>query len=89
MRMGVHQSELAESLKGADARYLLQPSGLGWSLDAVFAKSEVQAFIADNTADLVSHVASEAQAGDSILVMSNGFFDGIHQKLLDALAQKG
>ena len=89
MRMGVHQAELAESLKGADARYLLQPSGLGWSLDAVFAKSEVQAFIADNTADLVARVASEAQAGDSILVMSNGFFDGIHQKLLDALAQKG
>lgn len=34
-------------------------------------------------------IAAFAQAGDHILVMSNGGFGGIHQKLLEALAQKG
>jgi UDP-N-acetylmuramate: L-alanyl-gamma-D-glutamyl-meso-diaminopimelate ligase len=35
---------------------------------------------------LVEDVAAVAQAGDHILVMSNGGFGGVHQKLLDALA---
>jgi len=37
---------------------------------------------------LVNAIAAQAQAGDYILVMSNGGFGGVHQKLLDALAQQ-
>jgi len=33
----------------------------------------------------VSAVAAAAQSGDTILVMSNGGFGGVHQKLLDAI----
>jgi UDP-N-acetylmuramate: L-alanyl-gamma-D-glutamyl-meso-diaminopimelate ligase len=35
--------------------------------------------------ELVQAVKARAQAGDHILVMSNGGFGGVHQKLLDAL----
>jgi UDP-N-acetylmuramate: L-alanyl-gamma-D-glutamyl-meso-diaminopimelate ligase len=35
--------------------------------------------------EIVSHVAGRAHPGDVIMVMSNGGFGGIHQKLLDAL----
>jgi UDP-N-acetylmuramate: L-alanyl-gamma-D-glutamyl-meso-diaminopimelate ligase len=35
--------------------------------------------------EIVEVVAREARPGDLVLVMSNGGFDGIHQKLLDAL----
>jgi UDP-N-acetylmuramate: L-alanyl-gamma-D-glutamyl-meso-diaminopimelate ligase len=35
---------------------------------------------------LVAAVVARAQTGDHVLVMSNGGFGGIHQKLLDALA---
>jgi UDP-N-acetylmuramate: L-alanyl-gamma-D-glutamyl-meso-diaminopimelate ligase len=34
---------------------------------------------------LVGAIAAEARDGDQILVMSNGGFGGIHQKLLEAL----
>jgi UDP-N-acetylmuramate: L-alanyl-gamma-D-glutamyl-meso-diaminopimelate ligase len=34
---------------------------------------------------LVSAVVAEAKSGDQILVMSNGGFGGIHDKLLEAL----
>jgi UDP-N-acetylmuramate: L-alanyl-gamma-D-glutamyl-meso-diaminopimelate ligase len=34
---------------------------------------------------MVAAIANVAQPGDQILVMSNGGFGGIHQKLLDAL----
>jgi UDP-N-acetylmuramate: L-alanyl-gamma-D-glutamyl-meso-diaminopimelate ligase len=35
--------------------------------------------------DIVPVVAREARSGDLIVVMSNGGFDNVHQKLLDAL----
>jgi UDP-N-acetylmuramate: L-alanyl-gamma-D-glutamyl-meso-diaminopimelate ligase len=34
---------------------------------------------------MVSAIAAEAREGDQILVMSNGGFGGIHQKILRAL----
>jgi UDP-N-acetylmuramate: L-alanyl-gamma-D-glutamyl-meso-diaminopimelate ligase len=36
----------------------------------------------------VADIVQQARAGDHILVMSNGGFGGVHQMLLDALAQK-
>jgi UDP-N-acetylmuramate: L-alanyl-gamma-D-glutamyl-meso-diaminopimelate ligase len=39
--------------------------------------------------DIVSTVAREAQPGDLVVVMSNGGFEDIHQKLLSALESRG
>jgi UDP-N-acetylmuramate: L-alanyl-gamma-D-glutamyl-meso-diaminopimelate ligase len=39
----------------------------------------------DSTEEIVNYVASNAIPGDHVVVMSNGGFDGIHQKLLQAL----
>jgi len=36
-------------------------------------------------ADIVAKVAPQAQSGDILCILSNGGFDNIHQKLLDAL----
>jgi UDP-N-acetylmuramate: L-alanyl-gamma-D-glutamyl-meso-diaminopimelate ligase len=38
--------------------------------------------------DIVATVAKEARSGDLVVVMSNGGFDDIHQKLLSALAAR-
>ena len=40
------------------------------------------------TADIVRTVSREAKEGDLIVVMSNGGFDDIHQKLIDALTAR-
>jgi UDP-N-acetylmuramate: L-alanyl-gamma-D-glutamyl-meso-diaminopimelate ligase len=42
----------------------------------------------DSTAEIVDHVARNAVPGDRIVVMSNGGFDGIHGKLLEALQKR-
>jgi UDP-N-acetylmuramate: L-alanyl-gamma-D-glutamyl-meso-diaminopimelate ligase len=39
----------------------------------------------DTTGEIVEHVTSHAEPGDHVVVMSNGGFDGIHGKLLEAL----
>ena len=41
------------------------------------------------TDDIVRTVSREAREGDLLVVMSNGGFDNIHQKLLDALEARG
>jgi UDP-N-acetylmuramate: L-alanyl-gamma-D-glutamyl-meso-diaminopimelate ligase len=37
---------------------------------------------------IVAHLAATTRPGDVVLIMSNGGFGGIHQKLLDALASR-
>ena len=37
--------------------------------------------------ELINVIAGTAKSGDQILVMSNGGFDGIHDKLLQQLAE--
>jgi UDP-N-acetylmuramate: L-alanyl-gamma-D-glutamyl-meso-diaminopimelate ligase len=39
----------------------------------------------DSTKEIIDHVAKHATPGDHVVVMSNGGFDGIHGKLLEAL----
>ena len=43
---------------------------------------------ATSTEDIVDTVAREAAAGDLVVVMSNGGFDGVHEKLLGALGDR-
>lgn len=47
-----------------------------------------QAFSLDGVENIVAHLAPALRAGDVVMVMSNGGFGGIHQKLLDALKSR-
>ncbi|MCB1878290.1 MAG: UDP-N-acetylmuramate:L-alanyl-gamma-D-glutamyl-meso-diaminopimelate ligase [Chromatiales bacterium] len=85
MRMGVHRDQLAPSLKTADQVILYTPPGLDWNLDDVAAGLGGRGAVFRDIDEIVAKVASKAGPGDCILVMSNGGFGGIHQRLLDAL----
>jgi UDP-N-acetylmuramate: L-alanyl-gamma-D-glutamyl-meso-diaminopimelate ligase len=52
--------------------------------DGIRARGKVAATF-DSIGEIVEHVAKHAKAGDHVVVMSNGGFDGIHGKLLEAL----
>ncbi|MFK8043704.1 UDP-N-acetylmuramate:L-alanyl-gamma-D-glutamyl-meso-diaminopimelate ligase [Congregibacter sp.] len=87
MRMGEHRAALAPSTAKADAVFWYQPRTLGWSLDDVLESSEVPATINEDIDELVKCIVDETLPGDDVVVMSNGAFGGIHQRLLSALAQ--
>ena len=38
-----------------------------------------------STEDILRHLAAEARAGDHVVIMSNGGFDNIHNRLLERL----
>jgi UDP-N-acetylmuramate: L-alanyl-gamma-D-glutamyl-meso-diaminopimelate ligase len=85
MRLGVHREELAESLAGADSVWLYQPAGLGWDIDGVAAALGDKARVLAEVPALVDALSADLRAGDRVLVMSNGSFGGLHDRLLASL----
>ena len=84
MKKGVMREALPQSFAGADRVYVYT-AGLSWDARALFAPLGARAACEAELGALVSAIAAEARAGDQVLVMSNGAFGGIHQKLLAAL----
>jgi UDP-N-acetylmuramate: L-alanyl-gamma-D-glutamyl-meso-diaminopimelate ligase len=85
MRMGVHSDMLAASMQGADRIWMHEPGDLTWSLADVAQGAGVPASVSGSVKAIVDEIVREARAGDHILVMSNGGFGGIHEKLLIGL----
>ena len=54
-------------------------------LVADLKKKQYNAFYFENTENIIDHVVNKAMPGDIVLVMSNGGFDNIHERLLNAL----
>lgn len=89
MKLGVHRQALAQALQGAELSFLLQPAGIGWNVQEAVAPLAERAQVESQVEALVARVVSQSRPGDSILIMSNGAFGGIHDKLLAALAVGG
>jgi UDP-N-acetylmuramate: L-alanyl-gamma-D-glutamyl-meso-diaminopimelate ligase len=86
MRLGVHRADLAGSLGDADAVWLYQPEDLAWDLSEVTGALAMPASVSADIDTLAASVAIYARAGDRLVVMSNGSFGGIHEKILADLA---
>jgi UDP-N-acetylmuramate: L-alanyl-gamma-D-glutamyl-meso-diaminopimelate ligase len=101
-RRAVFQSRYAESFDAAD-RVLVRAvpdtpiySATGEVTERFSAERlvsdlrerDVPAEVFDGVDEIVAHVASEARSGDVVLVMSNGDFGGIWEKLLAALERR-
>jgi UDP-N-acetylmuramate: L-alanyl-gamma-D-glutamyl-meso-diaminopimelate ligase len=85
MKLGVHRDELAPALAAADRAWFLNTPELGWDLSAALAPLGRRARLAGSVEGLVEGIVAEVQPGDQVLVMSNGGFGGLHEKLLAAL----
>ena len=88
MRMGVHKKRLLDSLQQADEIYLLQPENIDWNLADLARHSSAAASVYDNVGDIITDVVGHARPGDHVVIMSNGGFDSIHPKLLQALEKR-
>lgn len=84
MKLGVMKDALPDSLKDADAVFCYA-NNLGWDAAAALAPIQHKAKTFDDLGQLVTAVTAMAAPGDHVLVMSNGGFGGVHQKLLQTL----
>ncbi|MEZ5498522.1 MAG: UDP-N-acetylmuramate:L-alanyl-gamma-D-glutamyl-meso-diaminopimelate ligase [Steroidobacteraceae bacterium] len=85
MRMGVHGTALATALSGADEVWLYAPADIGWDVRAAMGTLASPLKVLDNIDVLAVQLATAARAGDRVLIMSNGGFGGLHEKLLARL----
>lgn len=88
MRMGSHKDNLAHSARMADEVIWYQPEGLDWDLSPVIAASPNSATISQQLEQIIGRVQQEAQSGDAVVIMSNGGFGGLHQKIITALKNR-
>ena len=86
MKLGVMKDALPGSLKDAD-QVFCYGANLGWDAAAALAPLGDKAQAFDDLDALVAAVTAVARSGDHVLVMSNGGFGGVHEKLLAALAR--
>ncbi len=85
MKLGVHREQLAPSLAAADRTWFLNSKDLGWDLKGAVSAMGERVALTGSVDELAQELAAQARSGDHILVMSNGGFGGLHDKLLAAL----
>lgn len=88
MRMGVHAETLGGALDHADRVFLFRPDTLGWSPDALSRTLGSRLHMAGEIDELALATAENARSGDWVVIMSNGGFGGIHDRLLARLRER-
>jgi UDP-N-acetylmuramate: L-alanyl-gamma-D-glutamyl-meso-diaminopimelate ligase len=86
MKAGIMKDRLAASLAGADRVYCYS-AGLQWDAAAALAPLGTKAEVHADFGRLLEAVSAVAKPGDHVVIMSNGGFNGIHEKLLARLAK--
>ncbi|ABE53946.1 UDP-N-acetylmuramate [Shewanella denitrificans OS217] len=88
MKQGVHKDTLAHSLVRADQAYLYQADSISWDLKSSMQTASIPVSVKTDIEQIIDALCHDAKAGDTIVIMSNGGFNGIHKKLLEALADR-
>ena len=86
MKQGTLKAQLAASLAAADHVFCYS-ANLGWDAAAALLPLGAKAETHEDLNALIQSIAFQARPGDHVVIMSNGGFGGIHQKLLDRLAK--
>jgi UDP-N-acetylmuramate: L-alanyl-gamma-D-glutamyl-meso-diaminopimelate ligase len=85
MKRDIHTQRLSSALDDADQILLFAPDDLQWDAVSVMAPMGPRAEVFHTTQGMIDRVIETARPGDHVLIMSNGGFEAIHQRLLDAL----
>ncbi|CAN5642911.1 UDP-N-acetylmuramate:L-alanyl-gamma-D-glutamyl-meso-diaminopimelate ligase [soil metagenome] len=88
MRAGAHAQALAPSLAAADAVVFLQRPELAWDAGNVVSALHGEGCAVPSVEALLQALQARARAGDHVVFMSNGGFDGAPQGFLAALRER-
>jgi len=85
MKLGTHKAALADSLRGADRVFVYQSPEVRWDVADAMQPLGALASVHDDLALLTAAIVADACPGDHLVLMSNGSFGGLHDRLLAAL----
>ena len=86
MKAGIHKNTLAAALTRADLVCVLEPAGLGWDLRASLNSLGNKLYVLPTVGDMVAQLGRIRMRHDHILIMSNGGFENIYQRLIERLS---
>ena len=85
MKLGAHKDALAASLATADRVFIYQSPEVRWDVADAMRPLGDLAVVQTDLERLIGDLAAEARSGDQLVLMSNGSFGGLHERLLAAL----
>ena len=85
MKMGAHAAQIGQSLAAADLVLLCENPELGWDLGKMAQSAPTIVEIKNDSQHIIDYLLHNCQPGDQVVIMSNGGFDNIHQRLIDAM----
>lgn len=85
MKMGIHGDQLGRSFAAADLVLLCENTDLQWDLAKMAETASTIVEVKNDTQQIIDHLLHTCRHGDQIVIMSNGGFDNIHQRLIQAL----
>lgn len=88
MRGGAHGKHLAEAFTGADRVFVYKRGDLAWDPGIEMATLGGRLSVSADVHALMQQVLAEAHAGDDVIIMSNGGFEGLPVRLESALLER-
>lgn len=85
MNLGIHQQQLVTACAVADMVVWFKPEKSGLNFTQLVADSKVPSYAFSTVDEIVMFIEENSRSGDHVVIMSNGAFGGIHEKLLRAL----
>ncbi len=88
MRLGIHVEHLAKAFDDADKVFIFEPKDLQWSIHDVTNNIKPDTKIFSTVDDIILDLLNEIKQGDNVLILSNGSFDGLSEKLVMQLSSR-
>jgi UDP-N-acetylmuramate: L-alanyl-gamma-D-glutamyl-meso-diaminopimelate ligase len=88
MRLGVHRDTLAGSFADADRLFVLGADDLRWDVAGALTPLGAKASVASDVDELLAALLAELRAGDHVVLMSNGGFQGLPLRLQRGLEER-
>ena len=85
MKMGVHAEQLGDSFAAADMIMLCENPNLDWDIRKMAETAPTIVLIKQDTQQIIDSLKADCRAGDQIVIMSNGGFEGLHLRLIEAM----
>ncbi|MEO1867875.1 MAG: UDP-N-acetylmuramate:L-alanyl-gamma-D-glutamyl-meso-diaminopimelate ligase [Methylococcales bacterium] len=80
MKQGIHQNTLGPSLKEANIGFIYRSSGMQWDM-AALEQADKQLHIMDSIDEILAALVVAVKGRCHILIMSNGHFEGLYNRL--------
>ncbi len=88
MKMGVQASQFARSIAAADTVLLCENDNIQWDIHAIKPTESTLIRIKPNVEQVIAQLLEDCRPNDQIVIMSNGGFDNIHERLIQAMQSR-